>query len=77
MNNGDMPAGPVTYDSMDCRPSFEGLTKREMMSMHILSALLSIPVHDSYGSYLFNSTPEEAARAAIKHADALLKGLEK
>lgn len=50
---------------------------REDIAMHTLTALLSIPVNSTYGNHLVNSTPEEAARDAVKYADALLKELDK
>lgn len=46
-----------------------GLTKREMMAMHILSGLLS--------DYEFDVTRQMAAEIAVEQADALLAELEK
>ena len=47
----------------------QGLTKREMMAMHILSGLLS--------DYEFDVTRQIAAEIAVQQADALLAELEK
>ena len=46
-----------------------GMTKREMMAMHILSGMLS--------SENFNPTREQAASFAVGQADALLAELER
>ena len=46
-----------------------GMTKREMMAMHILSGMLS--------SEDFNPTREQAASLAVGQADALLAELER
>ena len=46
-----------------------GLTKREMMAMHILSGLLS--------DYEFDVTRQIAAEIAVQQADALLAELDR
>ena len=71
--NGDMPAMPITLETGEVWSEFEdhanGLTKREMMAMHILSGLLS--------DYEFDVTRQIAAEIAVQQADALLAELEK
>ena len=78
MKNADMPAMPsdvkAVYEAMtDSDDSWGkaalGLTKREMMAMHILSGMLS--------SENFNPTREQAASFAVGQADALLAELER
>jgi len=71
MKNADMPAMPVelsgfgSYDPI----AYTGLTKREMMAMHILSGLLS--------DYEFDVTRQVAADVAVQQADALLAELDR
>ena len=74
MKNADMPAMPV-FDSSGCPSLYgddgveaKGLTKREMMAMHMMSQLM---MSERLGSY------EEQAEYAIKAADALLAELER
>ena len=80
MKNADSPAMPhvakcslttVADDAIGVTPimEFSGLTKREMMAMHILSGLLS--------DYEFDVTRQMAAEIAVQQADALLAELEK
>lgn len=79
MKNADMPAMPIFSDNAEpCIVSDRetrvavpatGLTKREMMAMHILSGMLS--------SENFNPTREQAASFAVGQADALLAELER
>lgn len=78
MKNADMPAMPsdvkAVYDAMtDSADSWGkaalGLTKREMMAMHILSGLLS--------DYEFDVTRQMAAEIAVQQADALLAELDR
>ena len=82
MKNADMPAMPVIdeeqsvpvdmerYGSKEATLRFAfGMTKREMMAMHILSGMLS--------SENFNPTREQAASFAVGQADALLAELER
>lgn len=79
MKNADMPAmplfnnngSPVHHSSagMENHGVMAGLTKREMMAMHILSGLLS--------DYEFDVTRQMAAEIAVQQADALLAELEK
>ena len=75
MKNADMPAMPsdvkAVYEAMtDSDDSWGkaalGLTKREMMAMHMMSQLM---ISERLGSY------EEQAGYAIKAADALLAEL--
>ena len=71
--NGDMPAMPVTddtgmpFNSVPAELSTIGLTKREMMAMHIASGLISDP----------QVRTGEVAATAVKVADALLAALER
>ena len=74
MKNADMPAMPVVEvqrvgDVEKSTGKATGLTKREMMAMHILSGLLS--------DYEFDVTRQMAAEIAVQQADALLAELEK
>ena len=78
MRNADLPAMPqsATSEGYSCNyydyggPGIPtGLTKREMMAMHILSGLLS--------DYEFDVTRQVAAEIAVQQADALLAKLEK
>lgn len=75
MKNADMPAMPVTdecgmpFNSIPEGLCTTGLTKREMMAMHILSGLLS--------DYEFDVTRQMAAEVAVEQADALLAELER
>ena len=72
MKNSDKSAMPNQALGADGLPTHEaefGLTKREMMAMHILSGLLS--------DYEFDVTRQMAAEIAVQQADALLAELEK
>lgn len=82
MKNADMPAMPIIDDEQSFPIDGEkygkslssgrfavGMTKREMMAMHILSGMLS--------SENFNQTREQAASFAVGQADALLAELER
>lgn len=77
--NGDMPAMPNHQVWQDCGidgnsgPHYvetvhHGLTKREMMAMHMMANLM---LHEGIGSY------EDAAMCATSAADALLAELER
>ena len=79
MKNADMPAMPMFSDNAEpcivrdkdthqTKPA-TGLTKREMMAMHILSGLLS--------DYEFDVTRQMAAEIAVEQADALLAELDR
>ena len=80
MKNADMPAMP-THDVFEhcgfdgnsgphmTQTTNYGLTKREMMAMHILSGLLS--------DYEFDVTRQVAAEVAVQQADALLAELDR
>ena len=74
MKNSDMPAMPV-FDSSGCPSLYgddgveaKGLTKREMMAMHIMQGMISCET--------FNPPREEAAQLAVGMTDALLAELE-
>ena len=69
MKNADMPAMPLEVTDEVSSRWWGGLTKREMMAMHILSGLLS--------DYEFDVTRQMAAEIAVQQADALLAELEK
>ena len=74
--NADMPAMPLLLDTK-MSPSggsvaddyFEGLTKREMMAMHMMAGMLSKSGHSLNES--------DVARDAVRAADALLAELER
>ena len=79
MKNSDMPAMPTHDVFEDCgfdgnsgphltQTTNYGMTKREMMAMHMMSQLM---MSERLGSY------EEQAGYAIKAADALLAELER
>ncbi|WP_429169167.1 hypothetical protein [Aeromonas rivipollensis] len=77
MKNADMPAMPqsATSEGNVCNyydysgPGIPtGLTKREMMAMHIMCGVTSDPAR---------FTPEYGAEQAVLYADALLAELEK
>ena len=68
MKNADMPAMPLPLGT-ETEKWCQGLTKREIMAMHILSGLLS--------DYEFDVTRQIAAEIAVQQADALLAELEK
>ena len=73
MKNGDMPAMP--FEAVNARingdttgwVNYKGLTKREMMAMHIASGLISNPQVRHTG----------VAAAAVSVADLLLAELER
>lgn len=71
MDNGKMPAMPVELGGFGSYEpiAYTGLTKREMMAMHILSGLLS--------DYEFDVTRQVAAEVAVQQADALLAELDR
>ena len=73
IKNGDMPAMPITLKdgevwSEDCDYA-NGLTKREMMAMHMMAGMLSKFDHSLNES--------DVARDATRAADALLAELER
>ena len=73
IKNGDMPAMPVDRCDADAIEVgiqvFSGLTKREMMTMHMMAGMLSKSDHSLNESYV--------ARDAVRAADALLAELER
>ena len=74
MENKDTPAFPIILDT-HATPSgrvvtddyFDGLTKREMMAMHMMTSILA------HGAPAYNHAAEDAVIAA----DALLAELER
>ena len=72
IKNGDMPAMPVDRCDADAIEVgiqvFSGLTKREMMAMHMMAHLMPNERLQSY---------EEQASYALMAADALLAELER
>ena len=68
MKSADMPAMPLPLGNETEKWS-QGLTKREMMAMHILSGLLS--------DCEFDVTRQMAAEVAVQQADALLAELDR
>ena len=72
IKNGDMPSMPFQSCGPDGLPSYEaefGLTKREMMAMHMMAGMLSKSGHSLNES--------DVARDATRAADALLAELER
>ena len=73
MKNGDMPAMPVDRCDSDASEAgiqvFSGLTKREMMAMHMMAALM-------WQGGEFDSAQAQA-ECAIEATDALLAELER
>ena len=75
IKNGDMPAMPIQladgevwseeYDTAD------GLSKREMIAMHMMAAMLSRSGHS------LNEHDHNVARNATRAADALLTALDR
>ena len=90
MKNSDMPAMPV-FDSSGCPSLYgddgvgaKGLTKREMMAMHICAGISgSIDSEDCYRRIKIMAercgvnVSQWIARDAVKQADALLAELER
>lgn len=79
MKNADMPAMPAkvgavmqTSSGMAMMPptSYSGLTKREMMAMHMMQGLVS-----AWGQHDVTSS-DELASDAVMMADSLLSALE-
>lgn len=72
IKNGDKSAMPNQALGPDGLPTHEpefGLTKREMMAMHMMAELMN-----QYGEF---SSAQSQAKCAIKAADALLAELER
>lgn len=71
MKNGDMPAMPVDRCDADAHEAgiqvFSGMTKREMMAMHIAAGLISDPQVKTH----------QVAEDAVRVADWLLAELER
>lgn len=76
MKNADMPAMPVTdecgmpFNSIPEGLCTTGLTKREMMAMHMMQGLVS-----AWGQHDVTSA-DELASDAVMMADALLSELD-
>ena len=68
MKNADMPAMPLPLGT-ETEKWCQGLTKREMMAMHIMQGMISCEN--------LNPPREEAAQLAVGMADALLAELER
>ena len=68
IKNGDMPAMPITYEQAH-DADMQGLTKREMMAMHMMAA------NRARGTNY--QTWEMMAADAVESADALLAELER
>ena len=72
IKNGDMPAMPIQLADgevwSDESNTADGLTKREMMAMHIMSGLCA-----KYGAAFDSDTAQDAVRMA----DYLLRELER
>ena len=68
IKNGDTPAMPITYEqAIEAR--MRGLTKREMIAMHMMAAMLSRSGH--------SLNEHDVARNATRAADALLAALDR
>ena len=68
ITNGDLPAMPITNEQAQDADMW-GLTKREMMAMHMMNGLLSKSGH--------SLNERDVARDAVRAADALLVELER
>ena len=66
MKNADMPAIPLPLGA-ETTEGCQGLTKREMMAMHMMAHLMPDQNFESYASQ---------AKIAVMAADALLAELE-
>ena len=77
MNNGNQPANPTTGLCDNClathinKQDFSGLTKREVMAMHIMSGFASDSVMNC------DFVKDNAAERSVEWADELLKELNK
>lgn len=81
MNNSNNPAMPLSGDAYQdfasydgakntsYNPECQGLTKREMMAMHIVG-------HLANGTAGYDEQVKYKARVAVEYADELLKALE-
>ena len=75
MKNADMPAMPVVTSQRvgnveKSTSEATGLTKREMMAMHILSGLLAAPD-------MKDATPDQLTVASVRYAEKLLLELDR
>ena len=71
ITNGDLPAMPITNEQAQDADMW-GLTKREMMAMHILPALIG-----AYDVDRVATQGESVACDAVMYADFLLAELER
>lgn len=73
MKNADTPAMPIEINGFGqySPEAHAGLTKREMIAMHMMSAW--IQHHGSANNY--GLSPKIAALSAVECADALLEAL--
>lgn len=71
MKNADMPAMPLPLGA-ETTEGCQGLTKREMMAMHMMCAMIGAPV-----GRVDIDDGEQLPLMAIVAADALLAELEK
>lgn len=69
MKNADMPAMPMVVPSDVVYSPQSGLTKREMMAMHMMGGLNANPT--------VNVNEHDMAALAVIYADALLDELER
>lgn len=74
MKNSDMPAMPISEEETDRVEAgieiYTGLTKREMMAMHMMSGMLSSGTNDSV-------TIDKIVKTSVIYSDALLAELER
>ncbi|AUR98042.1 hypothetical protein NVP1246O_35 [Vibrio phage 1.246.O._10N.261.54.E10] len=81
MKNSDSPAMPIENYQLaksiktDGRNLFAGLTKREMIAMHVMSSAIGGIMANSDPSA--KTTPKETSELAVAYADALLAELDK
>ena len=70
MKNADLPAMPVELSGFGSYEpiAYAGLTKREMMAMHVMALIATTVGYQNYG---------QMAQDAIAATDALLAELEK
>jgi len=69
MNNGNMPAMPTPPSARYGADPHDGMTKRELIAMHCLAAMISTKA--------VPSNEIEVTYHAINYADALLKELDR
>ncbi|MGI4260768.1 hypothetical protein ACR2VJ_27065 [Klebsiella pneumoniae] len=82
MKNADMPAAPFVLPQGVVAQPYVGLTKREMMAMHLHAALLTATDERGHWSAGFSTCEccvvrQRACELAVEEADALLAELER